>query len=104
MAEACLYLLEQPEEKLQSLFSDNQPPLVNIGCGEDLAIRELAELVRDVVGFTGNLTFDTSKPDGTRRKLLDVSKLNQMGWKAMTPLREGILLAFEAYLKNVSLK
>lgn len=72
MAEACLYLLEQPEEKLQPLFSDQQPPLVNVGCGEDLTIRELAELVKDVVGFTGNLTFDPSKPDGTMQKLLDV--------------------------------
>jgi len=102
MADACLYLLEQPEEKLQPLFSDQQPPLVNVGCGEDLTIRELAELVRDVVGFTGNLTFDPSKPDGTMQKLLDVSKLNQMGWKATTPLRDGIVSAYETYLMKAS--
>ena len=100
MAEACLYLLEQPEEKLQPLFSDKQPPLVNVGCGEDLTIRELAELVRDVVGFTGNLTFDPSKPDGTMQKLLDVRKLKQMGWKATTSLRDGIVSAYETYLMS----
>jgi GDP-L-fucose synthase len=104
MAEACLYLLEQPEEKLQPLFSDKQPPLVNVGCGEDLTIRELAELVRDVVGYTGNLIFDPSKPDGTMQKLLDVSKLNQMGWKATTSLRDGIVFVFETYLTKASLK
>jgi GDP-L-fucose synthase len=102
MAKACLYLLEQPEEKLQPLFSDKQPPLANVGCGEDLTIRELAELVRDVVGFPGNLTFNPSKPDGTMQKLLDVSKLNQMGWKATTPLRDGIAFVYETYLMKAS--
>lgn len=102
MAEACLYLLEQPEEKLQPLFCDKQPPLVNVGCGEDLTIRELAELVRDVVGYAGNPTFDPSKLDGTVRKLLDVSKLNHMGWKATAPLRNSIASANETYLMRVS--
>jgi len=100
MAEACVYLLEQPEQKLQALFSGTQPPLVNMGCGEDLSIRELAELVMDVVGFTGKLVFDTSKPDGTMRKLLDVGKLRQMGWQANTKLRDGIVSAYKAYLEE----
>lgn len=95
MAEACLYLLEQVEEKLQPLFSAKQPPLVNVSCGKDLTIRKSAEMVKDAVGFTGNLTFDLSKPNGTIRKLLDVSKMNQLGWKAMTPLRDGIASAYE---------
>ncbi|MBA3005545.1 MAG: GDP-L-fucose synthase [Proteobacteria bacterium] len=98
MAEACLYLLEQPEEKLQSLFRDKQPPLVNVGCGEDLTIRELAELVRDVVGFPGNLTFDPSKPDGTMRKLLDVSRINALGWQRKVPLKEGIAFSYQDML------
>jgi GDP-L-fucose synthase len=102
MAEACLYLLEQSEEKLRPLFSDQQPPLANVGCGEDLTICELAELVRAVVGFTGNLVFDPSKPDGTMRKLLDVGKMNQMGWKATTPLRDGIASVYETYLMKAS--
>ena len=79
MADACVYLLEQPEDKLASLFNNEQPPLVNIGCGEDLTIRELAELVAEVVGFKGSLTFDTSKPDGTMRKVMDVSRINALG-------------------------
>ena len=100
MAEACIYLLEQPEEKLQPLFGDNRPPLVNVGYGEDLTIRELAELVKDVVGFTGYLAFDASKPDGTMRKLLDVGKLNALGWKAHTRLNDGIAQAYADYLER----
>ncbi|EKE17696.1 MAG: hypothetical protein ACD_10C00315G0001, partial [uncultured bacterium] len=76
-----------------------QPPLVNVGCGEDLSIRELAELVREVVGFTGKLVFDASKPDGTMRKLLDVGKLNALGWKAHTRLNDGIVQAYADYLE-----
>jgi len=98
MAEACLYLLEQPQEKMQLLFSGQQPPLVNVGCGEDLTISALAELARDVVGFTGNLTFDPSKPDGSMQKLLDIRKLNELGWKAYTPLNDGIAKAYADYL------
>jgi len=100
MAEACIYLLEQPEEKLQPLFGDDQPPLVNVGCGEDLTIRELAELVREVVGYTGELTFDASKPDGTMRKLMDVGMLGRLGWRATIPLRDGVVAAYEGYIKN----
>lgn len=101
MAEACIYLLEQPEAKLQPLFGDDQPPLVNVGCGEDLTIRELAELVRDVVGFAGELTFDSTKPDGTMRKLMDVSKLKQLGWQATTPLQRGVVTAYDTYLEGL---
>lgn len=101
MAEACLYLLEQPEEKLQTLFSDTQPPLVNVGCGEDLSIRELAEMVREVVGFTGNLVFDASKPDGTMRKLLDVGKLNALGWQASISLGDGVKLAYSDFVASL---
>jgi GDP-L-fucose synthase len=97
MADACLYLLEQPEERLQSLFSDAHPPLVNIGCGEDLSILELAELVKEVIGFTGNLAFDPSKPDGTMRKLMDVSRINSLGWQATTSLQDGIQRAYEDF-------
>jgi GDP-L-fucose synthase len=95
MAEACVYLLEQPDDKINNFFNNEQPPLVNIGCGVDLTIRELAELVKEVVGFSGNLTFDTTKPDGTMRKLMDVSKLSKMGWTAHTALRDGIEIAYK---------
>ncbi len=98
MADACIYLLEQAEGKLAGLFNNEQPPLVNIGCGEDLTIRELAELAAEVVGFKGSLTFDTSKPDGTMRKVMDVSRIRNMGWDPKVDLRRGISLAYEEYL------
>jgi len=100
MANACLHLLEQPEEQLESLFSDVRPPLVNVGCGVDLTIRELAELIQEIVGFSGKLVFDTSKPDGTMRKLLDVNKMTQLGWQASTSMRDGITMAYQTYLKG----
>jgi GDP-L-fucose synthase len=101
MADACLYLLEQPEDRLSSLFNNEQPPLVNIGCGEDLTIRELAELVAEVVGFKGSLTFDTSKPDGTMRKVMDVSRINALGWKRAMPLKEGVALSYQDMLSKI---
>jgi GDP-L-fucose synthase len=101
MADACVYLLEQPDGKLQSLFNDIQPPLINIGSGEDLTIRELAELVREVVSFGGSLAFDTSKPDGTMRKLMDISRLNALGWQSRTGLKQGIALAYQDMLERL---
>ncbi len=91
MADACVFLMEQG-------ISDG---LYNIGCGEDVTIRALAETVMDVVGFTGQIIFDSSKPDGTPRKLLDVSHMRQLGWQAKTPLREGIASAYAAYLYHL---
>lgn len=102
MADACIYLLEQMEDKLNTLFNEDTPPLINIGCGEDLTIRELAELVAEVVGFKGSLTFDTSKPDGTMRKVMDVSRINALGWKRKMPLKEGIALSYKDMLKKLS--
>lgn len=101
MADACIYLLEQAEEKLSSLFNIEQPPLVNIGCGEDLTIRELAELVAEVVGFKGGLTFDTSKPDGTMRKVMDVSRINALGWRRRVLLKDGVALSYQDMLSNI---
>lgn len=98
MADACIYLLEQPEEKLQSLFSEAHPPLVNVGCGEDLTIRELAEMIKRVVGYSGALKFDTSKPDGTMRKLMDVTRLSGLGWRATTGLEQGLKQVYAAYV------
>jgi GDP-L-fucose synthase len=87
LADACVHLMAQGYDG----------PLVNVGTGEDVTIRELAETVMDVVGFEGRIVFDSSKPDGTPRKLLDVSRLRALGWQARTPLREGIRLAYEAH-------
>jgi GDP-L-fucose synthase len=88
LADACVYLMEQGYDG----------PLVNIGTGTDVTIRELAETVLKVVGFKGDLTFDASKPDGTPRKLMDVSRLTGLGWKASTPLEAGIALAYQDFL------
>ena len=90
LADACVFLMEN--------YNDLQ--FVNIGVGEDVSIRDLAELIKGVVGYEGQLEFDSTKPDGTPRKLMDVSKLNALGWKAKTKLRDGIKLAYEDFLKN----
>jgi len=86
LADACVHLMEQGYDG----------PLVNIGTGEDVTIAELARTVMSVVGFEGRIVFDTSKPDGTPRKLLDVRRLSALGWRASTPLRSGIQKAFDA--------
>lgn len=99
MADACIFLLEQGEDKLASLFNEALPPLVNIGCGEDLTIKELAEMVAEVVGFKGNLTFDTSKPDGTMRKVMDVSRINKLGWQRTVQLKDGLALSYKNFLE-----
>jgi GDP-L-fucose synthase len=90
LAEACLFLLEHY----------NEPDLVNIGCGEDVTIRELAETVCDVLGFNGSLEFDASKPDGTPRKLLDISKIKSLGWSPKISLRDGIADAYRWFCEN----
>ena len=100
MAEVCLFLINLPDARFSSLMTENLPPLINLGCGEDLSIKDLAELVKDFVGFAGQMTFDTSKPDGTMRKLMDVSKLTQNGWQANTILRDGVLTAYKIFLKR----
>lgn len=100
MADACIYLLEQMEDRLAPLFNNDNPPLVNIGCGEDLTIRELAEMVAQVVGFKGKLVFDASKPDGTMRKVMDVSRIKKLGWEPTVGLRDGITLAYQDFLSR----
>ncbi len=99
-AGACVFLTNLPEEKFSSLLTQGSFPLINIGCGEDLTIRELAETVKNAVGFDGELTFDTSKPDGTPRKLLDVGRLTSLGWTYNTTLEGGISLAYRDFLKT----
>lgn len=99
MADACTFLMSLEDDQLNWLSADrNSPPLVNVGCGEDLTIHDLAELVKAVVGFQGGLSFDTTKPDGTPRKLLDVSRMSQLGWRAKTSMREGIAMAYRDFL------
>ncbi|WP_277751222.1 GDP-L-fucose synthase family protein [Granulicella sibirica] len=90
LARACVFLLNLDEAKFGSFLSEESPPLINIGTGEDVTIRELAELVARVAGFQGPLVFDTSKPDGTPRKLMDVSRLKALGWRPTIVLEQGI--------------
>ena len=104
MADACVYLMGLPDDEFSALLAPNasplNPPLINIGCGRDITIRELAEMVREVLGYRGELVFDPSKPDGTPRKLLDVSRLQARGWQAKIPLKTGIADAYQWYLDN----
>lgn len=90
LADACYYLME----------NYNEPNLINIGTGEDLTIKDLALAVKKTVGFEGELVFDTNKPDGTPRKLMDVSKLHNLGWKHQIELEEGLKLAYQDYLSR----
>jgi len=107
MADACVHLMGLPDPIFDCLLGSDEvssgrfePPLVNIGVGEDVTIRELAELVRDVVGFAGRIQLDTSKPDGTPRKLLDVRRLHASGWHASTRLRDGLARAYADFLNR----
>jgi len=98
MADACTYLLDLRDEAFDRIVRSSELPLINIGAGKDLTIRELAEMVASVVGFGGGIEFDTSKPDGTPRKLLDTARLGALGWTARVPLREGIERAYRDFL------
>ena len=100
MAEACVHLIELPPPKFAELVKDSEPPLVNIGYGEDLSIAELARTVARVVGFRGRLRFDTSRPDGTPRKFLDSGRINALGWKPRTRMDAGIALAYQDFIKR----
>jgi GDP-L-fucose synthase len=98
LADACLFLMNLPEDTYSSLFNhDRAPALINIGTGEELTIEDLALLVKEVVGFAGKITFDDSRPDGTPRKLLDVSRLHSLGWRHRIGLREGLNNVYEWY-------
>ena len=90
LAAACLFLMNLPNESYQSLLAQDQPPLINIGTGEDVTIRELAETIADIMGFKGELLFDASKPDGTPRKVMDVRRIHALGWRPTVTLRDGI--------------
>jgi GDP-L-fucose synthase len=90
LGRACLFLLENYNDEVA----------INIGVGEDISIRDLAELIKGIVGFQGEIQWDTSKPDGTPRKLLDVSRIRKLGWKPETSLEAGIRSTYAWYLEN----
>ena len=101
MADGCVFVMELNETTLAAeLCSYPKPNFVNLGSGVDVTIGQLAETVREAVGFQGGLTFDSSKPDGTPRKLLDVSRMKALGWQAKVGLREGLERTYAWYLEN----
>lgn len=100
LGEAILFLLDLPDERFAALTHPEVTPLINIGVGEDVTIREVAELVKATVGYEGELKLDASKPDGTPRKLLDVGRLSALGWKARTPLGLGLKNAYQDFLQR----
>ena len=91
LAAACVFLLER---------HDNPEEIINIGCGEDVTIAELAEIISEAVGYRGQIRFDASRPDGTPRKLLDISRIRALGWSPRIPLREGIAATYQTFLKE----
>lgn len=117
MADACVFLMGLPDQAFDSLLGlqcsnpspqssavspDFHPPLINIGCGQDMTVRELAELVRATIGYEGGIHWDTGKPDGTPRKLLNVDRLLALGWQPRVSLQEGIARAYADFLKRFS--
>ncbi len=118
MANACVFLMKLSDDRLNTLISREKnssitavsensnesygcmPPLINIGMGEDLTIRELSEMIRDVVGYQGEITFDSRKPDGTPRKILDISVLESLDWKAQIELSAGLREVYAQYLEH----
>ena len=105
LADACLFLMNLDQGAFDSLVrNETASPIINVGSGQDQTIRELAELVAGVVGFEGVLRFDPSKPDGTPRKLLDVSRLSSLGWIQKTSLREGLEVAYKYFLEDSRLR
>jgi GDP-L-fucose synthase len=104
MAEACVALMELPDAKFDKLIASDpalpQSPLVNIGRGEDYTIKELADRVREVVGFRGDIKWDSTKPDGSPRKLLDISRMKAMDWSPRIALDDGLRGAYQDFLSR----
>ena len=102
MAEACLFAMNLPDESYSDLLGSKRnnglPPVMNVGSNSDLTIAELALLIKEVTGFDGEISFDATKPDGTMQKLMDSSRLNQMGWEAQTMLKNGLEQSYQDFL------
>ena len=99
LADACIYLLQQTEDKFKSdVLCNHSAPLINIGCGADQTIKELAELVRSVTDFDGQIIWDTTKPDGTPQKLLSITRMTNLGWHAKVNLKDGIAMTYEHFV------
>lgn len=104
LADACVRIMALPQDRLEWLFNDSSPPLINVGWGKDFSVRELAELVADIVGYHGQVQWDHSKPDGTPRKLLDISRIRNLGWEPRIPLADGIRAVYDWFQESEVLK
>src|SRR5262249_24062835 len=104
MAEACLCIMLTSEDALAWLFTDDAPPLINVGCGQDLTIRELSQLVAGIIGYQGQVQWHPSKPDGTPRKLLEISRIKSLGWEPRIPLPDGIRDVYERFQESETVK
>ncbi len=101
MADACIHLLESAKLDGMNIFNETSPPLVNIGSGIDISIEDLANQIKIAIGFAGNIVFDSTKPDGTMKKLLDVTRLKLLGWEYKVDLKTGIEKTYKQYLKSI---
>ena len=102
LADACIFINKLDEEDFSRLFNEGRTPLINIGCGKDSTIKEIAAVVAEVVGYKGVVRWDQDKPDGTPQKLLDISKIKKLGWKPNIALKDGIRIVYEWYLKGMN--
>ena len=100
LADACIFLTKMNEKVYDLFFDNNHTPLINIGCGEDRTVRELSEIVAEIVDYNGDISWDQDKPDGTLQKLLDISKIKKLGWKPNITLKNGIQSVYKWYLKG----
>jgi GDP-L-fucose synthase len=98
--EACAFLMSLPDAEFDKLVGPKVAPLINVGAGADQSITEIAALIAEVLGYQGSFVYDASKPDGTPRKLLDLSRMSALGWKPQISLREGIALAYQDFLRR----
>lgn len=100
VADACLFIMNLNEKNFASLLASSTPALINIGSGKEISIKELALLIKDIVGFEGEVIFDKTRPDGTLQKLLDISRLTNLGWKPKISLKDGIRSTYDSYLNH----
>lgn len=103
LAQACITLMNLSDDVFNKTFlKANQPPIINIGCGQDIKIKDLAALIADIVGYEGKLVFNTNMPDGTPVKLLDISRVLELGWSPTIDLNKGLALAYKTYLESIT--
>lgn len=101
LASALVFLATLDESRYDALVEPSHCPLINVGSGEDLTIRKLAETIAEVVGYQDSFVQDTSKPDGTLCKVMDVSRINALGWQRQMPLKEGVALSYQDMLSKI---